>query len=189
MVCDASSVRLAKGARELAAVIQTDDIVAGNNLSEATIHSIANLDKVVVEEDEEFPVETSCVSTAHELHDHAARHVSVLVDVHGTLLVGDQELALAKTEHAEWAKVLDTMCDAVQGVLCIGSGLRAEVRYRPGLLLVQGKDFDATLGRNGNGRVEHVDAIAFSGNVELIELPEEIGLRATRVEEPALIGS
>lgn len=67
-------------------------------------------------------------------------------------------------------------------------GFRAEVRDRPGLFLVESKDLDSALGRDGEGRVEHVDAVAFGWDVELVIFPEEICLGAAGLEESRSAG-
>lgn len=161
--------------------------MARDDLSEAAVHGVANLDEVIIEEDEESAVKASSVCTADEFHDHTARDVAVLVDVYSALLVCDDEFAIAETEHAERAKALDAVGDAMQGIMGI-LGFGAEVRDGPGLLLVESENFDATLGGDGEGRVEHVDAIAFSGDVELVIFAEELRLGATRLEEAGFAG-
>lgn len=50
-----------------------------------------------------------------------------------------------------------------------------EVGDGPGLLLVEGEDFEAFGGGDGEGGVEEVDAVAFSGDVELIVFAEKLG--------------
>ena len=52
-----------------------------------------------------------------------------------------------------------------------------------GILIRARQDLDAALGRDGEGGVEHIDAVAFSWDVELIVFAEEIGLRAAELEE------
>jgi len=96
--------------------------------------------------------------------------------------VGDEELAVTEAEHAQRSELPDTLCDACE--VCLGfAGFGAEVRDRPCLFLVEGEDLDAALGRDGEGGVEHIDAVAFSWDVELIVFAEEIGLRAAELEE------
>jgi hypothetical protein len=99
----------------------------------------------------------------------------VLIDIDGTFLVGDKEFAVAKSEHSQWSEVFDAVGDAHEGVGGIG-GLRPKVWHGPGLLLVQGENFDTALGRDGEGRVEHIDAITFGRDVKLIIFAEEFGL-------------
>jgi hypothetical protein len=100
----------------------------------------------------------------------------VLVDVDGAFLVGNKELAIAKSEHSQWSEVFDTVGDTHESVGGIRS-LRPKVWHGPGLLLVQGENFDTTLGRDSERRVEHIDAVTFGGNVKLVIFAEEFGLR------------
>lgn len=131
--------------RHQAAVIETDDIATGNDLPQATVHGVADLDKVLVKEDEEFAIQACCVGAAHELHDHAARDVAVLVDVDGALTVRDQKLAVAEAEHAQRTEIFDSVGDAGQVHLRFGR-VGSQVRDGPWLFLVEGQDFDTTLG-------------------------------------------
>lgn len=122
---------------------------------------------------------------AHELHDHAARHVAVFVDVDGAFGIGDEELAVAEAEHAQRSEVSDAVRDAREVCLSFG-GFGAEVRDGPRLFLVEGEDLDAALVGDGEGGVEHVDAVAFGRDVELVVFAEEVYLRAAELEETGL---
>lgn len=176
------------GARQTAPVVETGDVMARDDLAEASIHGIAHLDEVLVEEDEEFPVQTGCVGAADELHDHAARNITVFVDVDGALGVGDEELAITEAEHAQRSEVFDAVGDGAEIGLCLGVGLfGAEIGNGPGLFLVDGEDFNAAVGGDGEGRVEHVDIVAFGGDVEFVVFAEEFGLGAARVEEAVFV--
>lgn len=176
------------GARQTAPVVEADDIMTWYDLPQASVHGIADFDEVLVEEDEEFPVQTGCVGAADELHDHAAGDVAVFVDVDGAFGVGDEELAVAEAEHAQRSEVFDAVGDRAEVGLCLGVGLfGAEIGDGPGLFLVDGEDFDATVGGDGEGRVEHVDAVAFSGDVEFVVFAKEFGLGAARVEEAVFV--
>jgi hypothetical protein len=124
--------------------------VAGNDLSEPPVHSVAHFDKVFVEEYQEFAIQTSRVCATDKLHDHTARHISVLVDVDGTFGVGDEELCVAKTEHAQRAKTEDPLSDLAKMCLRFGR-VGAEFRNRPCLLLVECENLDSFLGRDGEG--------------------------------------
>lgn len=62
-------------------------------------------------------------------------------------------------------------------------GFGAEVWDRPGLFLIEGEDFDAAVGGDGERRVEHVDVVAFGGDIEFVVLAEELGLGAARLEK------
>lgn len=136
-----------------AAVVEADDVAAGDHLPKPAVEGVADLDKVLVEEDEEFPVETGRVGASHELHDHAARDVAVLVDVDGALAVRDQELAVAEAEHAQRPQIPDPVGDSVQMRLRFGR-VGEQVRHGPRLFLVQSQDFDAALGRDGERGME-----------------------------------
>lgn len=51
------------------------------------------------------------------------------------------------------------------------------------MLLVDGENFDAALGGDGERRVKHVDAVAFGRDVELVVFTEELCLGSMGVEE------
>lgn len=85
---------------ETATRIQTDDVSARNHLSKTAVHGVADLDEVLVKQDQELPVETSCLGLAYEFHDYAARYVAVLVNVDCTFSVRYEKFAFAETEHA-----------------------------------------------------------------------------------------
>lgn len=99
-------------ARTPATIVEADDVASWNDLAKTTVHRVADLDEIVVEEDEEFPVQTGCVSASYELENHAARYVAVFVHVDGAFGVRDEELAVAETEHAQWSEVVDAVCYA-----------------------------------------------------------------------------
>lgn len=168
--------------RHGAAVVQTDDIATRDDLPQTPVHGVAHLDKVFVEKDQKSSVQACRVSTADKLHDHAARDVPVLVDVHGAFAVRNQELALAQSEHPQRSQIFDPVRNARQVRLrfrCFG----AQVRHRPRLLLVEGQNFDSTLRRNGERCVEQVDVVTFCGNIELVIFTEELGLATTHRQE------
>lgn len=100
------------GTRQAAAVIKANNTVAGNDLTETAIHSIADLHEIVVEEDEEFAIQAGRMCVAHELHNYAAGDVAVFINVNGALCVDDEELAVAETEHAQWSELSDALGDA-----------------------------------------------------------------------------
>jgi hypothetical protein len=138
------------GTRESTAVVKADNIVAGNDLSKAPVHSVAHFDEIFVEENQEFAIQTSRVCATDELHNHTARHISVLVDVDGTFGVGDEELCVAKTEHAQRAESEDPLSNLAKMCLRFWR-VGAEFRNRPGLLLVECENLDSFLGRDGKG--------------------------------------
>lgn len=74
--------------------------MAGNDLAETAVHRVADLDEVLIKQDEETAVEAGGMRLADKLHHHAAGYVAVFVDVDGTLRVDDEEFAVAETEHA-----------------------------------------------------------------------------------------
>lgn len=121
------------------------------------------------------------MSNANELHDHAPADVSVFIDIYSTFLENDKEFAVAETEHSEGSEVFYSVCDAGEVRLDVGLfGL--QIRDRPGLFLVQGKDFNTSGRRNSKGRMEQVDSITLGGYIEFIILAEELGLASSGQE-------
>lgn len=183
----ATRVSLTKRTGQLASIIKTDDIMAGDNLSQPAVHRIAHLDEVVIEQDQEFAIQAGSMRTANKLHHHTARDIAVLVDIHRAFLVRNQKLAVAETEHVQRPEVFDALGNAVEGIVCVW-GFGVKVRHGPGLLLVQGEDFDTALGGDGQRGVEHADAVAFGGDVELVVFAEELCLGAAGLDETGLAG-
>jgi hypothetical protein len=107
-----------------------------------------------------------------------------LVDIDGTFSVGDKKLRVAKTEHAQRPETENPLSDLAEMCLRFWR-VGTEFRNRPGLLLVECENLDSFLGRDGEGGMEQVDAVAFSRNVELVVFAEELGLSAARAEKPA----
>lgn len=132
-------------------------------------------------------MQTSGMCAAHKLHHHTSWNITVFVDIHGTFLVSNEELAITKSEHAQWPKIFDAMGNAHKSVRSIRS-LGSEVWHRPGLFLVQCENFNTTLGGDGEGGVEHVNPVTLGRDVKLVIFAEELGLRTARLEEAALAG-
>lgn len=66
----------------------------------------------------------------------------MLVDVHGAFVVREEEFAIAESEHAEGFEFLDAGRDGADvGCFSVGNG--------EGLFLVEGHDFNATGGGDG----------------------------------------
>jgi len=162
-------------------VVEAANVTAGNDLAQAAILGVADLDEIGVEEQDEAGDHGSRAGAAHELHDHAAADVAVLVDVHGALLVAQQELAVRQPEHAQRLLAAQPLRDHLH--------VRSlQVRDRHRLLLVERQDLEAALRRHRQARVEHVDAHALGRDVELVEVAEELGLaRAQRWEARLLL--
>ena len=160
-------------------VVQAADVAASNDLAQSAILGVADLDEVGVEEQDEAGDHGGRTRPPNELHDHAAADVAVLVDVHGALLVAQQELAVRQPEHAERLLAGKPLRDHLHV-----RGLEVGDRHR--LLLVQRQDLEAALRRHRQARVEHVDPHALGRDVELVEVAEELGLtRAQRREARA----
>ena len=153
------------------AVIETFDVPSGNDLTQATVLRVAHFDEIAVEEQDIRPVDGSGLGFADKFHDDAARHVAVLVDVDGAFLVGEEKFAVAEPEHAEGFELLDPGGDGadVRG-LGVGDG--------EGELFVEGEDFDAAGGGDGERGVEEVECVSVGGNVEVVEVAEELGCAA-----------
>lgn len=110
--------------------IKTPHISPTDNLSQPTILGVSDLDKVLIEYEYVGTVHGDGISLAYKLHDDASRDVAVLVDVHGTLLVAEQELDVAEAKHAEWFLARETGRD----VFDMGSG--TELGDGPRLFLI-----------------------------------------------------
>ena len=152
-------------------VVQTLDVPAGDDLAQTAVLRVAHLDEVAVEEQDVRPVDGGGLGPADELHDDAARDLAVLVDVDGALLVREQEFALAESEHAERLELVDPGGDGADGRgLGVGDG--------KGELLVEREDFDAAGGGDGERGVEEVECVSVGGNVEVVEVAEELGCAA-----------
>lgn len=65
----------------------------------------------------------------------------------------------------------------------------AEARDGPGLLLVEGEDFDASGGGDGEGGVEEINAVALCRDVEFVVFAEEFGAATTGEQKPRPGGS
>lgn len=158
-------------------IVQGLDFAPSDNLLQAPIMRIADLDEVSVEEDEIRAMQSSRLRRADEIHDDAAADVAVFVDVHGAVGVHEEELLVREAEHGQRFLVFDVRGDVLDV-------LGAELGHGPGLLLVEGEDFEAAGGGDGEGRVEEVDACAFGRDVEVVVFAEELGGAA--LEDAAL---
>jgi hypothetical protein len=159
-------------------IIEQLDFVSGNDLPQATVLRIANLDKVLVEEQDVGAVKRRAAGLADKLHDDGAGDVAVLVDVDSTFLVTQQKFLVAESEHAQ--RVLPRQARGNgrdMGLLEIGD--------RPSLLLVQGENLEAFGGADSQRGMEEIDAIAFGSNVEIVVVAEEVC--STRSEETRLL--
>lgn len=161
-------------------IIETLDIASRNNLSQAAILRIPHLDEILIEQEDKAADHGRRARAPDKLHDDAPRDVTVLVDVHGALLVHEQELRLAEPEHAERLLALQPLGNHLHVA-------RFQIRDADGLLLIQGEDLEAALGGDGEAGVEDIDAHALGGNVKLVEVPEELGLAAANLREAALL--
>lgn len=90
----------------------------------------------------------------------------MFVDIHGEVTVAEQELLIGESEHAQGSLVFDMLRD----VLYV---LGFELWNRPGLLFVQGENFEAAGCADCEAGVEEVHACAFGGDVEFVVFAEE----------------
>lgn len=118
-------------------IIKQFDIPPGNDLFQPPIGRVTDLNKVIVEQNEKLTIKTGRAGASHEFHHHPSTDIPVPVDVDCTLVVADEELGLAKAEHAEGFEVRDAAVDASQISLCVGL-VGVLVGDRVGLLFVKG---------------------------------------------------
>lgn len=154
-------------------VVEATDVAAGDDLTEAAVVGVADLDEIRVEEEEVGTGEGGGAGAADEFHDDAARDVAVLVDVDGALVVGEEELGFREAEHAERPLVLDARRDGghVRGRRVGGDG--------EGEFFVQRQHFDAPRRRHRQRRVKQVQAEGVGRDVEVVEVAEEFGRAAS----------
>lgn len=163
-------------------IIQQPDIPPGHDLLQPSINRVPHLHEaaaLVHQHEVHAPPQHRLPRLAHKLHDDRAADVAELVDVDADLLEAQQELRVREAEHAERALVAQAQRDggAVRGL---------EVRDRERDLLVERQDLDAAGGGDGDGRVEEVDGVRVGGDVEVIEVAEEVrGALAHAAEEEA----
>lgn len=89
------------GPGHAATVVEENDVMTRDDLTQTPIHGIAHLDKVFVEKDQEFPVEASGMGPSYEFHNHTSGDVAMLVHVDGAFGINNEELAVAQTEHTQ----------------------------------------------------------------------------------------
>src|SRR5690242_13825218 len=90
---------MARSARQ--PIIKTLDVSPRNDLSQAAILRVPDLDEIGVEQQHVGAEHGGALSLADKLHDDRAADVAVLVDVHGALFVAEQELLVREAEHAQ----------------------------------------------------------------------------------------
>lgn len=83
------SAMMTRGARQ--AVVETLDVSAGDDLSEAAVLRVADLDEVGIEQQDVGAEHGGALGLADKLHDDGAADVTILVDVDGALFVAEQE--------------------------------------------------------------------------------------------------
>lgn len=157
---------MAAGARQ--AIVETLDVPAGNDLSQAAILRVSDFHEIRIEEQHVRAIHGRALRLADKLHDNAATDVAVLVNVDGALFVAEQELLVAEAEHTERVLVREAGSDG-------GHVLLFEVWHAPGLFLVESHDFEALCCGDGERAVEQVDCVAVGGDVELVVFAEELG--------------
>lgn len=140
-------------------------------MAQSAVLRVPYFDEIAVEKQDIGPIDGRSLGLADKLHDDAAGDVTVLVDIDGTLLVGEEEFAVAEPEHAEGFELFDAGGD---GIDVRGFG----VGDGEGKFFIEGEDFDAAGGGNGEGRVEEVERVGVGGDVEVVKVTEELGCAA-----------
>jgi hypothetical protein len=97
----------------------------------------------------------------------------MLVDVHGALLIAEQELRVTEAEHAERFLAAEAAGDGHDMWLF-------EIWNTPRLLLVKSQDLKTPGSRDGEGRLEEIDAEAFRWDIKFIIFAEEFGVPLAR---------
>lgn len=158
----------------LASIIETLDLPAGDNLLQASVLRVTDLDEVVVKEHEVRSRQSSRLRSSDELHDDATADLAMLVDIDGAIGVAEEELGLAEAQHAQRALVFDVADNVLHA-------LTLYFRYALGHFAFKRQDLKASRGTNGEGAGEEVDSCTFRGDVELVEFAEEFGGAAFEV--------
>lgn len=161
-------------------IIQQPDLPPGHDLLQPPIDRVPHLHEaaaLIHQHEIHPPPQHRLPRLAHKLHDDRPADIAELVDVDADLLEAQQELRVREAEHAERALVAQAQRDrgAVRGL---------EVRDRERDLLVERQDLDAAGGGDGDGGVEEVDGVRVGGDVEVVEVAEEVrGALAHAAEE------
>jgi hypothetical protein len=150
-------------------VIQTAYVPTRNDLPQPPVLRVPHLDKVRVEQYDIRTIHRRTLRFTHKFHDNGPRDIAMLVDVHSALLVAEQELRVTEAEHAKRFLAGEAAGDGHDVWLL-------EIWDTPRLLLVESQDLKTPGSRDGEGRLEEIDAEAFRWDIKFIIFAEEFGV-------------
>lgn len=160
-------------------IIQQPNLSSRNDLFQPPINRVPYLHEAtpLVNQHEIPPAPKHRLARlAYKLHHHSPRNIPQLINIDPDLLETKQELRVAEPKHAQRPLIPQSQRNA-------RAVRRLEVRDTERDLLIQRHDLHAPRRRDRDTRVEKIDSVRLRGDVEVVEIAEELGRALAHTEQ------